>query len=189
MVCSEVIKARTKKMHAETESVLIPRIKEITNRQGYVELLALFYGFFEPLEKRISDFINTDTLPDIHTRRKSGSIIKSMSNVAFTIVATPGRLPVIHNVAQAFGAMYVLEGSTLGGKIISRMLQANVSLQLSTDSLAFFDVYGDETFEMWSRFKTVMDTLLINDTDINAASEAAGDTFSKMKSWMQNPHS
>lgn len=189
MVCSEVIKAATKKIHAEAEAVLIPRIKGIRSPEDFKDLLALFFGFFAPLEVLIGNFIHPHILPDIDTRRKSGSIIKSFSSGTFTTVAAPCFLPVINNVAQAFGAMYVLEGSTLGGKIISRMLQANVTVQLSSESLAFFDVYGDGTYEMWGRFKTVMDALLTNDADIIAATETAGDTFCKMKTWMQNNHS
>jgi heme oxygenase len=189
MVCSEVIKAATNKLHAEAEAVLIRRIKGIQHVEDYIELLALFFGFFAPVEKLICNFIHSNVLPDIATRRKSGSIIKSLGSGTLIPVAAPCFLPPIHNLAEAFGAMYVLEGSTLGGKIISRMLRENGMVQLSSQSLAFFDFYGDCTFEMWAGFKTAINALLISETDIKAATQTAGDTFSKMKTWMQNANS
>ena len=185
MICSEVIKADTRKLHAEAEAVLIPRIKGIKTLEDYNKLLASFFGFFNPLETLIGNFIHPGILPDIDKRRKSKSIIKSFGSETLPTVATPQVLPEIDSLAQAFGAMYVLEGSTLGGKIIKRMMQANTALQLTEASLEFFDVYGDGTFEMWNHFRTVMDRLLTNETDITIAAETAGNTFVKLKTWMQ----
>lgn len=186
MVCSEVIKVATKKLHAEAEAVLLPRIKNIKNQEDYNDLLALFFGFYSPVETLIGYFIHPDFLPDIDARRKSGSIKSGFSSGTFTTMAAPPFLPEINNLSQAFGAMYVLEGSTLGGKIICQMLQANNFVQFSSQSLQFFNVYGDRTFEMWNRFKTVMDALLINEADIKNATVAAGDTFIKLKTWIKS---
>jgi heme oxygenase len=188
MVCSEVIKIATQKSHAEAEAVLVRRIKGIGSAEDYEELLSSFYGFFVPLEVLVSGFIGPDVLADIDTRRKSGSIKRFISGT-LPPTAAPHFLPSITSLPKAFGVLYVLEGSTLGGKIISRMLQSKITLQLSPDSLLFFDAYGDKTFEMWARFKTVIDELLIDKGEIEAATATALDTFNKMKTWMKNTNS
>lgn len=186
MLCSEFVKTATKKLHAEAEAVLVPIIKCINGNEEYQHLLTLFFGFFAPVEALIAQHIHTGILPDFAIRRKSDLLMKSLGEGRCLPVAPELLWPVINNTAQAFGAMYVLEGSTLGGKIISQMLSANSSLQLTKNSLAFFNMYGNDTYYMWSRFKMVMDALFSNEDDMHMVSETACDTFIKMKNWLQS---
>jgi heme oxygenase len=41
-------------------------------------------------------------------------------------------LPVINSLGRLVGALYVLEGSTLGGQLISRQLNQHLGLTLNT---------------------------------------------------------
>ena len=71
-------------------------------------------------------------------------------------VARMSELPSIRSHQHALGALYVIEGSTLGGKIISKMISHQIP---STDGhgLTFFNSYGDDTITMWERFKVILD--------------------------------
>ncbi|HTG57041.1 MAG TPA: biliverdin-producing heme oxygenase, partial [Niabella sp.] len=51
---------------------------------------------------------------------------------------------------EALGALYVLEGATLGGQVIIKRLKKNDSF--STFPLAYYNVYTDHTGLMWKRF-------------------------------------
>jgi heme oxygenase len=51
--------------------------------------------------------------------------------------------------AGAMGSLYVLEGSTLGGQVITRMLRAAGWER----PLAYFDPYGDEVGAFWRAFR------------------------------------
>jgi heme oxygenase len=62
--------------------------------------------------------------------------------------------PAVGTKAEALGAMYVLEGSTLGGKIILKTLQ---SKGVSTDDLDFLDPYGKDTGALWRAFLSVLE--------------------------------
>jgi Heme oxygenase len=57
---------------------------------------------------------------------------------------------------SAWGALYVVEGSTLGGQHIFRTLQGSSFVErhaLSPDAgLSYFAGYGDRTGDMWRRF-------------------------------------
>jgi len=65
----------------------------------------------------------------------------------------PGEfLPEIKNTAQAFGALYVIEGSTLGGQIIKKMVQKQLCME-GNNGLSFFDGYREATSDMWQVFK------------------------------------
>ena len=58
------------------------------------------------------------------------------------------------NAAEAMGRLYVLEGSTLGGKVIARQLAAR---GLNMTGLSFLDPYGAETGERWRKFVLILE--------------------------------
>jgi heme oxygenase (biliverdin-IX-beta and delta-forming) len=62
--------------------------------------------------------------------------------------------PAVATKAEALGAMYVLEGSTLGGKIILKTLR---SQGVSTDELHFLDPYGNDASALWRAFLRVLE--------------------------------
>lgn len=57
--------------------------------------------------------------------------------------------PAPHTAAEALGMFYVLEGSTLGGRMILRELE---SQGVADEALAFLDPYGSETGARWRDF-------------------------------------
>ena len=63
-------------------------------------------------------------------------------------------LPVLGSVEQALGFAYVLEGATLGGRVIRKRVAAAGG---SLVGLSFFDVYGPATGEQWVRFCAVLE--------------------------------
>lgn len=72
---------------------------------------------------------------------------ESWLNLRPFVTADPGSgltRPETH--AEALGALYVVEGSTLGGRIIQRTLS---SRGISDIRLNFLDPYGEDTGRMW----------------------------------------
>jgi heme oxygenase (biliverdin-IX-beta and delta-forming) len=63
-------------------------------------------------------------------------------------------LPAIGTKAEALGALYVVEGSTLGGR---KILQALRSQGLPTDGLHFLDPYGKDAGAKWRLFLRVLE--------------------------------
>jgi heme oxygenase len=103
--------------------------------------LKIFYGFFHPLENIIKNYITNNELADINERRQSELLEKDLQslNITYDLKLTD-ELPGINNTANAFGALYVMEGSTLGGRMISKMLLKNKRVDMS-HSNAFFNGY------------------------------------------------
>jgi heme oxygenase len=62
--------------------------------------------------------------------------------------------PAIETKAEALGALYVLEGSTLGGR---KILQALRSQDVSTDGLHFLDPYGKDAGANWRLFLGILE--------------------------------
>jgi heme oxygenase len=82
-------------------------------------------------------------------------------------------VPVITNTIEALGALYVLEGSIMGGSIIVQMLQKGGVNQ----GVSFFSGYGEATGMMWGNFIAVLNQNATNEKQEAEAIRAANDTF------------
>lgn len=65
------------------------------------------------------------------------------------------------NEHEALGAMYVIEGSTLGGNVIAKQLSKTEGFDEVTFN--FFGCYQENTGPMWKNFKEVLDTEVAED--------------------------
>jgi len=74
----------------------------------------------------------------------------------------PPAFPVPLTRAEALGMLYVLEGSTLGGRIILRALAGR---GVDDPNLAFLDPYGAETGARWRGFLAVLSRETDDDED------------------------
>ena len=80
--------------------------------------------------------------------------------------------------------MYVLEGSTLGGVHLTKMIAAKMNLR-ETKGLEFFNGYGNGTMAKWEAFKTSVNGVGKDETTQDKVIEAANNTFSKFKDWIE----
>jgi heme oxygenase len=74
------------------------------------------------------------------------------------------------------GPLYVLEGSTNGGRFLARVLERSLRLDGGT-GLSYMDPYGDRQPEMWASFKRLADALALTPEQADAVTESAGRTF------------
>ncbi|MFD2940245.1 biliverdin-producing heme oxygenase [Flavobacterium notoginsengisoli] len=172
---STIIKEATKTGHQETEKKVVLRIKNINNDLDYIELLKCFYAYFNAVEKAIAPYINT-VLPDYSNRRNSSYIKTDIEELGGSI----DRLPVaaateIKDPIQAMGALYVLEGSIMGGPYIVQMLQKKGIEK----GFSFFSGYGSESGLKWASFTVALNILPQTESDNAKAVDAARETFSR----------
>jgi heme oxygenase len=92
-------------------------------------------------------------------------------------------LPKISSQAHALGALYVMEGSTLGGRMISKMLKENLGLE-SENGAGFFNGYGVHTMQKWNAFKEVLSDYCTTHFCEEEIVSTADDTFLKFNYWM-----
>ncbi len=80
------------------------------------------------------------------------------------------------NVASAFGSMYVLEGSCLGGQVIAR--SAREVHNIGAANATYFSGSGSATARDWREFLALLEAELTNDAQSQAdASRSAQQTF------------
>jgi heme oxygenase len=180
------LKAITLDPHQELEKVLIHRMRAMKSLKDYIELLQAFYGYFGSVEDRVNIFIGSTELPDYLLRRKSESLIKDIASLGGSLPekATIEQIPVIGNHLQAFGALYVMEGSTLGGQVICKMLIKQ--LGIGEKGLSFFQSYGDHLTTMWDTFKVTLNRQAEKAGDAEIIIAAANSTFKQFKTWLDN---
>jgi heme oxygenase len=177
---SDDLKEQTKTNHQLLEKKLVAKMRAIRSTAGYGNLLSVFYSYFGGLELLIDKHLNTEYLPDYGHRRKASALITDLAFLGTPLPALAGQnaLPVIENHLQAMGALYVIEGSTLGGKIIAAMIGKQLGI---TKGLSFFESYGENTMLMWEKFKTVLN--LPGNIPADALIESANETFLKFGEW------
>ena len=74
------------------------------------------------------------------------------------------------------GPLYVLEGSTNGGKFLARVLERSLQIE-NQAGLSYMDPYGDRQPEMWATFKRLADQVELTPDQRSAVTEAACETF------------
>ncbi len=119
---SEKLKEETKTNHQRLEHLLIPKIKSIKTTDDYLWLLRVFYSYFGALENEINKAVDQRLLPDQAHRRKADLIAQDIRKLGGEVpeLADKALIPRISDHNQALAALYVIEGSALGGQIISK---------------------------------------------------------------------
>lgn len=182
----ELLRERTGKQHQELERVLIPIIKDVNTPEKYVRLLELFYGYYYPIEQHIAAHTDISFPGGFERRRKASLLLDDISTITGTPATTPPtctELPEINDAAQALGAMYVLEGSTLGGQVICQILLRNLPSEELPKALTFFNGYGSETQSYWDTFVHYLQGYNGTEDQQQRLLDAAADTFTKFKRW------
>ena len=166
---------------------MLPCLNSIASRHDYVQLLKAFYGFFSPVEDAVAPFITIAVLPDFQQRRKADFIVADLAALQQQQSHIPlaTNLPRIQNLQQALGALYVIEGSTLGGRGIAKMLLKNSNAHLEAGHLQFFNGYGAATGTMWATFVNVLNAFSFTQSEMEEMVEAANQTFYFFKTWLQ----
>lgn len=183
---SDELKGRTALVHAELEKKLIPHIRKVADKNGYAKLLGLMGGFYLPLQKRLEPWLGQEGFDGHYRGRQAENILKDLDSMGYTSssLSICSDLPEIDTYARALGALYVTEGSTLGGQIIINMLARQTGENLS-GSDQFFNAYGPDTKKVWENFKEKLNQPL-SESEREELIQSAENTFSSFKQWILN---
>lgn len=182
---SQTLKELTRESHQQLEAVVVRQIKSIRTKEDYLRLLSKFYGYYIPLEQQFESHLNDEIVPQYSQRRKTNLLLNDLRSITDNseTPALASDLPLINSRARAWGSFYVLEGSTQGGDIVAEMLEkyANVS----RENVSFFRIYGQEKRNMWLSFIEELNKIPVTEDFQIELVNAATETFSKFKDWMQ----
>jgi heme oxygenase len=181
----QLLRSATQSAHQRIERAL-PSFDPSLTRARYIGVLRAFHGFyvsFEPLCRRAAGPAGA-TL-DLATRVKLPLLtadLSAMGHSPWHILTLPRcrNFPTVTSTSQAMGALYVIEGATLGGQLIRRHLLSVLDLDAGTGA-AFFTGYGERTRDMWTRFAGHVDRAA--GLDVDAMIVTAIETFDALERW------
>lgn len=188
MILSQ-LKAQTSALHERLEAALDLLNSDLTVRD-YRSLLKDFYGFYRPLETGLKSFeVGLESAGvGPAARRKLPSLRRDLLSLGLTeddIGALPlcAYTPRVEDVASAFGCMYVTEGATLGGQLLTRHFAAKFALT-PENGCAFFGSYGPLVGARWREFGSALEEFARREGGAAAMVAAARATFTTLETWL-----
>lgn len=180
------MKAATAGLHAEVEG-LVPLARRPLTRSDYVEHLVRLAGFHLPLEAALLDGFDWAGLGliDVDRRRRSGALLADLAALGVSPDAPPRCPPAAPgDLGRALGALYVLEGSTLGGLVIARELSGRFDPPVP---LGYLSADGPHVGARWKAFGAFAEGLAGERSIADGAVAGAVDTFARLAAWLARP--
>jgi heme oxygenase len=177
------LRVETRPAHERIEAALDigPRI---SSPGSYRALLSRFYGFHRAWEPQAERIIADPAF--LVPRRKTPLLVRDLKALGLSSVEID-KLPAcqlmpIAGPAAALGAMYVVEGSTLGGNVISRQVRRSLGL-CPESGCAYFGSYGGAIGAQWKMFTARLLAVSSPETDDDVVASASR-TFALMQEWL-----
>lgn len=156
-------------------------------RDAVDHYLKSMYGFVSGFEKVVFPILE-NSLPQLSERRKTQLLEVDLNQSS----PETSKLPVMpfgvlttqyDNPSKAWGGMYVLEGSTLGGQIITRHLQTILGEGIE-NKINYLTPYGSQTGIMWKNFLHYFSEAASDKCDEKEIIDSAVQTFSLIDHWI-----
>jgi heme oxygenase len=182
------LKQATAARHAAIESrslLLDPQL----SRAEYRACLRRFFGYYAPLELRL---LRSQARRGVGLaygdRYKTPLLTQDLAALGVTaeeLEQSPWcyALPDLRTTARPFGCLYVIEGATLGGQIVSRHLQASLGVTPRSGG-AFFSGYAEHTGSRWKAFGAQLSAFAQASGADDEIVAGANETFETLDRWL-----
>lgn len=181
----EALRDATAEAHHSLENDL-DWASRIGTRDGYRRLLAGFRGFHAAYESAIGAALADEEFfgPRRRLERLDADLMDlGLSSAVVAALPSPTIAP-FPTLAAGMGALYVLEGSTLGGQVICREVEQR--LGLGEAGTRYYRGHGRDTGRMWKSFLARLETLSGDATAEREALASGIETFQALADWMSD---
>jgi heme oxygenase len=181
----ERLRRETRAVHERLEAT-IPLLSPLATESTYTTYLAALLGFHRPIERQLNRITALHQLPlDLSHRWKSAHLAFDLHRLMTTdeLAALPAcrALPAVAAVPHALGCLYVLEGATLGGRVIFRHLAERFPALIASSS-SYLQIYGTSTGPRWQQFCGVLASR--PDEEHDSIVDTAARTFEAFADWV-----
>lgn len=197
MMIMQALKQGTKASHDQIEELAYSHkiMGGTIDLEEYSDLILKNYWLHSLVENAIYNALSSEEQKEINfaERRKLGFLYDDLEELGLLRnIKLPENheLPYFHikSFAEAMGALYVLEGATLGGAIIRRELLKIPTIS-SASSLHYYTCYGREIGSYWKAFVQYAAEKITNPEDVAQAVEKAKETFDLFAAILKLPTS
>lgn len=168
----QALRAATRIRHAHIDQLMNLRL--LARRDHYTRVLQAFDAFLGPWETSVRQALPARWHGWLQQRSRCPFLQADLQRLGVPAIARAPGLA-LATPAAAWGSLYVLEGSALGGQVITRALaQAGVPADAGG---AYFHGWGTATAAMWRDFRHLLEAELATPGALPAACAAACLTF------------
>lgn len=190
------LKEETRPMHDAIEKN--PYLERVTSDtiqlEEYHKILEAFWGYYAPLEPLLFDNATEPWLAEFNIQlREKLPLLKAdllamgtHTDASIEAIAQCKNLPDTNSSAKKLGILYVLEGSTLGGSVITRHLKSKLG-ETVANCTQFYFPYGEMTGPNWKNFAMMVERSCTSE-EHDEIVEAAKQTFQSLDNWMTEFH-
>lgn len=183
------LKADTAQLHARIEQV-VPLLRPDLELGLFRSHLAAVLGFVAPLEARLGHHAEGLLAWGVRLdeRRRASLLVEDLVDLGdarAAVAALPAcdALPSLGSLDEAWGCLYVLEGSTLGGQVLQRQLAPRLGLS-PHHGLRYFAGHGARTAERWKELGASLERYAAAGCDRDAVVRGARQTFETQMAWL-----
>lgn len=169
-VDTDLLRAETRPEHEATES-LLPLTSPNLTRDLYGDILVCMHGVVGSWESWAAAHAPASLTETVQDRRRTPLLEadlellgKRPSEISHAHALEAALAPIYGSCGNpsfkpAFlGAMYVMEGSTLGGQYVARHVEESLGFEPGRGN-AYFRGYGQQTGARWKAFKHLLEDL------------------------------
>lgn len=152
---------------------------------NYRILLRRLLEFYVPFEASIYENLPTQLATRLDHRRKSHLLRADLGAISDVTDVRPAAVPVFHSDEERMGGLYVVEGATLGGRLIRKRLLDHFGAAVEP-ALSFYAGYGKRAAAEWRAFGSLLGGLFDQATEAKRDKVIAGAnaTFSALEQWL-----
>jgi heme oxygenase len=176
------LRQATRERHARIDSLIdVGRMRE---RDRYGRILQAFHAFLTPWEYSVARALPAHRHAWLQRRSRRHFLQEDLAALALTPLDGSPAVPRLAGNAAAWGSLYVLEGSALGGQVITRAL-AGAGLVPGKGG-SYFNGWGEDASAMWREFRAELRAELAQPACVDAACAAACATFDALTAHLEH---
>jgi heme oxygenase len=165
LTARSVLRSKTRSAHERVDEAF-SRF-DLADRRGYGDFLIGHAAAFMPMEDALTGAGAAELVTDWAMHRRAPLLRADLAQMGLPAPG-PVRVPDVQGEAELLGALYVLEGSRLGGAVLRRSVPP-------TFPASFLN--APQSAGRWTTFVTGLDQLLNTQQRLDAAVCAAVATF------------
>lgn len=175
------LRAATREHHDRIDRLM--DLRRMREPGHYARVLQVFDAFLHAWEPAVAAALPPSRRAWLQARSRRAFLQQDLTALGIGPAALSIDIAPLPDAAAAWGSLYVIEGSALGGQVITRSL-AQAGLH-PHDGAAYFHGWGDATAAMWREFRALLDAELATPRALDQACTAACATFDTLTHFLE----
>jgi heme oxygenase (biliverdin-IX-beta and delta-forming) len=151
----------------------------------YRAYLRFMHAFHRAAEPSLHDGTLERAGVDMSGRAKLPWLERDLAALGIEPIPAPRLEAALLDLHRRIGWAYVLEGATLGGRVLYRSLAPRWSLD-AAHGAAYLNGHGERTGAMWNGFVAQLDALPLDEEQREACVAGAQDAFARLEAWFRS---